>query len=114
MFEHLNDEQKQKIIAIGPTKKATDKEKALARGRMQSAIKRGLLPAFTCSICGFKNERLHRHHIDYCKPLDVVLLCAKCHSDIHVFFDGPKKHPKQIKIIEEESNHQVTLNDWIE
>jgi hypothetical protein len=114
MFEHLNDKQIQKMIAIGPTKKATDKEKALARGRMQYAIKSGLLPSLICSICGFKSERLHRHHVDYCKPLEVIFLCAKCHSDIHIYFDGPKQHPKQIKIIDEQSNHQVTFDDWIE
>lgn len=35
-----------------------------------------------CIRCN-KNEAQHRHHEDYSKPLDVQLVCNKCHREIH-------------------------------
>ena len=35
-----------------------------------------------CSICR-KNKATIRHHDDYTKPLDVLLVCNKCHYKIH-------------------------------
>ena len=37
-----------------------------------------------CKICGSTN-RLHRHHKDYNKPLEIITVCSKCHSKIHNF-----------------------------
>lgn len=36
-----------------------------------------------CSDCGAAG-RLHRHHEDYARPLDVVLLCPVCHGKRHL------------------------------
>lgn len=35
-----------------------------------------------CDLCGIKGK-LHMHHKDYSKPLDVNALCIRCHEDVH-------------------------------
>lgn len=35
-----------------------------------------------CDVCG-REGRLHAHHYDYSKPLEVIWVCPKCHRDIH-------------------------------
>jgi len=36
-----------------------------------------------CESCGNSHERLHAHHHDYSKPLDIAWLCPPCHFDWH-------------------------------
>lgn len=40
-----------------------------------------------CQIC-FSKYKLHRHHEDYSRPLDVIILCNSCHKKVH------RKHNK--------------------
>lgn len=35
-----------------------------------------------CAECGSKTN-LHRHHPDYNKPMEVIILCRKCHNLLH-------------------------------
>lgn len=35
-----------------------------------------------CEFCG-ATEDLHRHHNDYSKPLEITILCRKCHIKWH-------------------------------
>lgn len=39
-----------------------------------------------CSVCK-KDRRLHGHHDDYSKPLDVEWMCAICHKAFHKDLD---------------------------
>jgi hypothetical protein len=52
------------------------RKKALARGSA-----RWYIPAIECLLCGSK-ERLERHHPDYDKPLEVIILCRDCHMEV--------------------------------
>jgi hypothetical protein len=48
---------------------------AIASGRMTAAPQ--------CDACATTGKRLHAHHADYTKPLDVQWLCPACHKAIH-------------------------------
>jgi hypothetical protein len=41
----------------------------------------------SCELCG-EETRLHAHHRDYSKPLDVTWLCPACHQNIHHRAEG--------------------------
>lgn len=59
-------------------------EKYRAHGILNNSIRDGKIikPEF-CSICGVSGVKIHGHHHDYSKPLDVIWCCEKCHADIH-------------------------------
>lgn len=52
-----------------------------ARGEVRKAIKNGLLVRNPCQRCGMSHAQAH--HEDYLKPLEVVWLCKKHHSQRH-------------------------------
>lgn len=62
---------------------------AQAYSAVKNAIVRGRITRpETCQRCGDKpplakdgRSRIHAHHHDYNKPLDVEWLCAKCHRE---------------------------------
>ncbi len=56
--------------------------KFLARQRVNNALRSGLLVKRPCEICG-TTDRVHAHHDDYNKPLDVMWLCPQHHHDRH-------------------------------
>jgi hypothetical protein len=50
-----------------------------------NAIRTGrLIRPAACERCGMPHQRLHKHHEDYTRPLDVVFLCPKCHRILHL------------------------------
>jgi len=47
-----------------------------------NAIRSGRISKEPCEVCGSKS-RIHAHHDDYSKPLEVRWLCAKHHQEWH-------------------------------
>jgi hypothetical protein len=57
-------------------------EKYKAHYLLSNAVRdKRIIKPDLCEICGNKT-RLHGHHTDYAKPLEVIWLCAKCHGQI--------------------------------
>lgn len=57
-------------------------EKIKAWSMVKQAVKSGKIKKLPCEVCG-KTKRIHGHHDDYSKPLDVVWLCALHHKERH-------------------------------
>ena len=61
-------------------------EKRAAHVLLGNAVRDGrVIKPENCSACGnfTPSRRLHGHHEDYAKPLEVVWLCIDCHSSHH-------------------------------
>lgn len=55
-----------------------------AHTAVSNAVRDGKLKKQPCAICG--TDKVHAHHQDYAKPLEVKWLCAKCHHRVHATF----------------------------
>lgn len=58
-------------------------EKTKARAAVARAVRAGVLVKQPCAVCGF-GGRVHAHHNDYSKPLEVRWLCQAHHTEVHV------------------------------
>lgn len=57
-------------------------EKIKAQNLLNYAIRKGELQRGRCEGCG-TGVRVHAHHHDYSKPLEVRWLCYRCHKGAH-------------------------------
>jgi hypothetical protein len=57
-------------------------EKRQARTAVSNGLVRGKIKREPCVKCG-ATERIHAHHEDYNKPLDVIWLCTDHHGERH-------------------------------
>ncbi|MCP4082354.1 MAG: hypothetical protein GY743_19145 [Planctomycetaceae bacterium] len=58
--------------------------KRKAKDAVNYAIRDGrMTKPVLCECCGSKGK-LHGHHVNYSKPLDVQWLCVPCHNQWHV------------------------------
>ena len=64
-------------------------EKIKAQNILNYAIRKGEMSRSNCEGCG-TGVRVHAHHYDYAKPLDVRWLCYKCHKANHPVSDENK------------------------
>lgn len=56
-------------------------ERAKLRSIVAYAIRLGILVRQPCEVCGA--EKVHAHHDDYSKPLEVRWLCRDHHNEFH-------------------------------
>jgi len=65
--------------------------KIFARETLNNKIAQGVIKKpHTCSVCKWvfsDSSRIHGHHHDYSKPLDVTWVCDSCHMEIHNSFN---------------------------
>lgn len=64
-----------------------------AHGIVRRAVLAGKITPGPCEKCGAAGVKVHAHHADYSKPLDVQWLCVSCHWLTHT--GGTKKPPRQ-------------------
>jgi hypothetical protein len=58
-------------------------EKRGAQEKLRDAVARGkIVKPESCQRCGSQG-RIHAHHADYAKPLEVEWLCHRCHANEH-------------------------------
>lgn len=68
---------------------ARNPEKYKARNAVGNALRSGKLKRGPCEQVGAKcNGRVHAHHDDYAKPLEIRWLCAFHHAAHHVAVRG--------------------------
>lgn len=64
-----------------------------AQSAVSNAIRDGRLTKEPCLFCGA--GKVHAHHRDYTKPLEVIWLCPKCHHRLHKNFPETEGRGKQ-------------------
>ncbi len=64
--------------------KAKHPDRHKARMIFSAAIASGkVVRPDNCQVCLKTGIKIHGHHEDYSKPLDVIFVCSRCHADIH-------------------------------
>lgn len=71
----------EKLAEIRRRYREDNPKKYRAHSQVGVAIKSGRLKVGVCEVCG--SDKVHGHHYDYDKPLDVMWLCAEHHSTWH-------------------------------
>jgi hypothetical protein len=58
--------------------------KRQAHIKVANALRDGLIyKPSSCEVCGTNERKLHGHHTDYSKPLEVIWVCPPCHREFH-------------------------------
>lgn len=62
-------------------KKINEPEKLKARYTLRKAVRSGKIVKLPCRKCGA--IKVHGHHTNYSRPLNVIWLCITHHAEIH-------------------------------
>ena len=85
-YDIKRSKKPKRIKAIAKTSRNWAKrfpQKRMAINAVNNAVRDGRLnKPDSCDRCS-KQKRLHGHHDDYSKPLDVMWLCVPCHHARH-------------------------------
>ncbi len=74
---------KEKVAQMKKQYKKSNNLKIKCHQKVERSLKNGVLKKpITCQQCG-KNAKLHAHHCDYSKPLEVIWMCPFCHKEWH-------------------------------
>jgi len=57
-------------------------EKIKAGKKLRYAVQTGKMIREPCVVCG--KPKAEAHHKDYSKPLEVIWLCSRHHTDLHI------------------------------
>ena len=57
-----------------------------AHNAVARALRNGTIERMPCCMCGTA-EKIHAHHDDYLKPLEVMWLCVTHHKSRHAFLE---------------------------
>jgi hypothetical protein len=76
-----SDVRKQTIRRYYRKWRDDNREKYVASYTVHNAIRDGKIKREPCAVCG--DVKVHAHHFDYSRPLDVVWLCALHHMQVH-------------------------------
>lgn len=83
-----------RLYEVGPnwqSPEAPAEVKQWAQSKLSNAVRDGKIKKpKRCTACG-AGGRIHGHHTDYFKPLDVQWLCPTCHRRAHA------PHPERVK-----------------
>ena len=58
-----------------------NKQKVTARIRLNTKVRSGKILKENCKVCDCTKSQAH--HPDYSKPLEVIWLCPRHHTDLH-------------------------------
>lgn len=78
--------RKHKAAQAARQKRPDVRAKRAVRQAVYWAVRTGILHRpDRCEHCGRRPppHRLHAHHADYSRPLDVTWLCSLCHGQVH-------------------------------
>lgn len=88
---YLRSESGRASTARNTAKTRSDPLKNRAHVAVQVAVANGSLVAQPCEVCG-STRRVHAHHDDYTKPLDVRWLCPLHHRRHHAALAAKANH----------------------
>lgn len=74
----------EKLVKFNSEWRARNPEKYHCHRILNNAVRDGeVIKSCSCQFCGTTKVKIHGHHPDYTKPLEVMWLCASCHSRQH-------------------------------